>query len=228
LVACHPWEYNIYFQKINYDDVKFHNKINGKGWIHKDRFAQITAIIYLTPNGLGSGTSLYKLKSEGYIRAIGLSIFEPTEGMAAIRNNCVDCIQVVYNILNRLAAKDLFPLAHENNIGVIAREPLNNGILTGKFTGDEIFEEGDIRYRWTSKYFEHLVNFTSNLKDVIKTEDRTLSQTALQFVLSQPSISTVIPGMKTTDQVDENFRTVNLKALTEEELKNIVQYLMHK
>ena len=171
---------------------------------------------------------LYKMKSDGYVRAIGLSIFEPTEGMVAIRNDCVDCIQVVYNILNRQAAKDLFPLAHENNIGIIAREPLNNGILTGKFTGDEIFEEGDIRYRWTQKYFEHLVEFTSNLKNIIKTEDRTLSQTALQFVLSQPSISTVIPGMKTTDQVNENFRTMNLKELSEDELKDIVQFLMYK
>lgn len=171
---------------------------------------------------------LFKLKSEGHIRAVGLSIFEPTEGVEAIRRDCVDCIQVVYNIFNRQAAKDLFPLGRKNNIGFIAREPLNNGILTGKFSGDEIFEEGDIRSRWSQKYFEHLVNFTRNLKNVIKTEDRSLSQTALQFVLTQPAVSTVIPGMKTTDQVEENFRSVNLKQLTEEELKAIIQYLMYK
>jgi aryl-alcohol dehydrogenase-like predicted oxidoreductase len=169
----------------------------------------------------------FKLKREGLIRAIGLSIFEPTEGIEAIRNDCIDCIQVVYNILNRQAAKDLFPLARENNIGLIAREPLNNGILTGKFTGDEIFEDGDIRSRWSQKYFEHLVNFTTDLKDVTKTEDRSLAQTALQFVLAQPSISTVIPGMKLTDQVEENFRTVHLHELTEEEITTIIKYLMH-
>jgi aryl-alcohol dehydrogenase-like predicted oxidoreductase len=171
---------------------------------------------------------LFKLKREGHIRAIGLSIFEPTEGVQAIRNESVDCLQVVYNILNRQAAKELFPLARENNIGLIAREPLNNGILTGKFSGDEIFEEGDIRSRWSQNYFEHLVNFTSNLKNVIKTEDRSLSQTSIQFVLAQSSISTVIPGMKTSDQVEENFRSINLKQLTEEELKLIVKYLMYK
>jgi len=171
---------------------------------------------------------LFKLKSEGLIRAVGLSIFEPSEGVEAIRNDCVECIQVVYNIFNRQAAKELIPLAREYNIGLIAREPLHNGILTGKFDGDEIFEEGDIRSRWSQKYFEHLVNFTSNLKNVINTEDRTLAQTALQFVLSQSSISTVIPGMKTGDQVEENLRTVNQKPLTEEEQKQIIQYLMHK
>ena len=171
---------------------------------------------------------LFKLKREGYIRAVGLSIFEPTEGIEAIQNDCVDCVQFVYNIFNRQAAKNLLPIARENNIGLIAREPLNNGILTGKFTGDEIFEEGDIRSRWSQNYFEHLVHFTANLKNTIKTEDRSLSQTALQFVLSQPTISTVIPGMKTTDQVEENFRTIVLKQLTEEEHRRIVQFLMHK
>ncbi|MCK4754222.1 MAG: aldo/keto reductase [Calditrichia bacterium] len=170
----------------------------------------------------------FKLKTEGYIRAIGLSIFEPTEGVEAIRKDSIDCIQVVFNIFNRQAAKDLFPLARDNNIGIIAREPLNNGLLTGKFTGFEDFEEGDIRSRWSQKYFEHLVNFTQRLRSVVKEEDRSLSQTAIQFVLAQSAVSTVIPGMKTGDQVEENFRSINLKQMTEEELKVIIQYLMHK
>lgn len=170
----------------------------------------------------------FKLKKEGHIRAIGLSIFEPTEGVEAIRNDSIDCIQVVYNIFNRQAAKELLPLARDNNIGIIAREPLNNGILTGKFSGFEDFEEGDIRSRWSRKYFEHLVNFTQGLKNVVKTEDRSISQTAIQFVLAQSAVSTVIPGMKTGDQVEENFRSINLKQMTEEELKVIIQYLMYK
>ncbi len=146
----------------------------------------------------------------------------------AIRNDSIDCIQVVFNIFNRQAAKDLLPLARDNNIGIIAREPLNNGLLTGKFTGIEDFEEGDIRSRWSQKYFEHLVNFTQRLRSVVKEEDRSLSQTAIQFVLAQSAVSTVIPGMKTGDQVEENFRSINLKQMTEEELKVIIQYLMHK
>jgi aryl-alcohol dehydrogenase-like predicted oxidoreductase len=171
---------------------------------------------------------LFKLKNEGFIRAVGLSIFDPTEGIVAIRNDSIDCIQVVYNIFNRQAAKELFPLSRDNNIGIIAREPLNNGILTGKFFGDEIFEEGDIRSRWSQKYFEHLVNFTKSLKNLVKTEDRLLSQTAIQFVLSQSAVSTVIPGMKTSDQVEENFRSLHLKQITEEELKLIIKHLMHR
>jgi myo-inositol catabolism protein IolS len=171
---------------------------------------------------------LFKLKKEGYIRAIGVSIFEPTEGVAAIRNDSVDCIQVVFNILNRLAAKDLFPLARDNNIGIIAREPLNNGILTGKFSGDELFEDGDIRSRWPQKHFEHLVNFTQSLTNLTKFEERSLAQTAIQFVLAQSAISTVIPGMKTADQVKENLRSTIQKPLVEDDLKMIIQHLMQK
>ena len=171
---------------------------------------------------------LYKLKKEGYIRAIGLSIFDPTEGIAAIRNDSIDCIQVVFNIFNRQAAKNLFPLAKENNIGIIAREPLNNGILTGKFSGDEYFEDGDIRSKWSQKHFQHLVNFTQSLNNLLKTEDRSLSQTAIQFVLAQWAVSTVIPGMKTADQVKENLRSIIQKPMTEEEQRIIIQHLMHK
>jgi aryl-alcohol dehydrogenase-like predicted oxidoreductase len=183
--------------------------------------------LYLIQDG-GVFEILYKLKSEGYIRAIGLSIFDPTEGVAAIRNDSIDCLQVVFNIFNRQAAKDVFPLATENNIGVIAREPLNNGILTGKFSGDEYFEEGDIRSKWTQKYFEHLVYFTQSLKNRVKTEDRSLAQTAIQFVLAQSAVATVIPGMKTTDQVRENLRSIHQKQLSEEDLKIIIQHLLHK
>jgi len=171
---------------------------------------------------------LFKLKNEGYIRAIGLSIFDPTEGIQAIRNDSIDCIQVVFNIYNRQAAKELFPLARDRNIGIIAREPLNNGILTGKFSGEEIFEEGDIRSRWSPDYFAHLVNFTESLNRLLKNEDRSPAQTALQFVLAQPAVSSVIPGMKTADQVKENFRSVIQPPMTEEEIKIIVQHLMHK
>ena len=59
------WEGISYFQKINYDDVKLHSEVGGKGWVHKDNNSMITAIIYLTPNDLNSGTSIYKLKKEG-------------------------------------------------------------------------------------------------------------------------------------------------------------------
>jgi myo-inositol catabolism protein IolS len=171
---------------------------------------------------------LFKLKKEGYIRAIGVSIFDPIEGVAAIRNDCVDCIQAVFNIFNRQAAKDLFPLARDNNIGVIAREPLNNGILTGKFSGDELFEDGDIRSRWSQKHFEHLVNFMLSFKNLIKSEERSFAQTAIQFVLAQSAVSTVIPGMKTADQVKENIRSIIQMPLTEDDQRMIVQHLMQK
>jgi len=61
------WEATSFFQKINYDDIKLHSKVGGKGWIHKDNNSFITAIVYLTPNDLNSGTSIYKLKREGSI-----------------------------------------------------------------------------------------------------------------------------------------------------------------
>jgi aryl-alcohol dehydrogenase-like predicted oxidoreductase len=169
-----------------------------------------------------------KLKLQGKIRAIGISIFEPVEGVETIKNEMSDCIQVVYNVLNRQAAKDLFPLARERNIGIIAREPLSNGILTGKFNGFEIFETGDVRKPWPKEYFQHLVSFSHDLKNLLEDENRSMAQAALQFVLSQPAVSTVIPGMKTEIQVEENLNTVNLGGMKEGELTRIIQFLLQK
>ena len=169
---------------------------------------------------------LYELKKEGLIRAIGLSIFHPEEGLDAIKRGHVDCIQVVYNILNRQAGKELLPAARERNIGIIAREPLQNALLTGKFKGSESFEEGDIRYGWSVQYFNHMVKFASDLKELLHNDNRTLTQAALQFVLAQPAVSTVIPGMKNTNQVKENLKTTNLPPMTEKELSRIIQNLM--
>jgi len=59
------WKATTYFQKIKFEDIDLHVKNNGKGWIHKDYSSLLTGIVYLTPNDLLSGTSVYKFKREG-------------------------------------------------------------------------------------------------------------------------------------------------------------------
>ena len=59
------WKALTYFQKIKYEDIDLYARNNGRGWIHKDHFSLLTSIVYLTPNDLSSGTSIYKSKKEG-------------------------------------------------------------------------------------------------------------------------------------------------------------------
>ena len=91
-----------------------------------------------------------KLKSEGQIRAFGLSLnrWEPENGIAALRTGLVDTVQVVYNIFDQSPEDKLFPVCKELNIGVIARVPLDEGSLGGKLTAETKFPENDFRARY--------------------------------------------------------------------------------
>src|SRR5262249_27215274 len=89
---------------------------------------------------------LKELKREGKIRAWGVSIFDPVEGLAAIKLGNPDCIQVVYNIFTTKAADELFQRAQQVGCALIGREPLANGFLSGKYNDDSQFAAGDIRH----------------------------------------------------------------------------------
>src|SRR5215472_11683880 len=76
--------------------------------------------------------TLEKLKASGRIRSYGISIHDPQEGIQAMKNKDIGAIQVVFNLLRQEAKNQLFREATQENVGIIAREPLANGFLTGK------------------------------------------------------------------------------------------------
>jgi aryl-alcohol dehydrogenase-like predicted oxidoreductase len=147
-----------------------------------------------------------KLKHDGVIRAFGLSLnrWEPWNGLKALRTGLVDAVQVIYNIFDQAPEDELFPLCRELNIGVIARVPLDEGSLGGKMTVDTRFPDGD----WRARYFtvENLVptiERVERLKQVLP-QAMTLPELALRFVLSNPTVSTTIVGMRSPEHVQAN------------------------
>jgi aryl-alcohol dehydrogenase-like predicted oxidoreductase len=161
-----------------------------------------------------------KLKDAGKIRDYGISIHDPREGLIAMKSGKPASIQVVYNILRQEAKNELFQTASHNNVGLIAREPLANGFLTGKLNPDSKFEPGDIRYNFPRAYLHNLSDAAEKLS-FLKSNDRTLAQAAIRFVLDQKEVSTVIPGTKTVEQAKQNLAASNLPPLTGEELLRI-------
>lgn len=151
--------------------------------------------------------AVHELKKRGLARAFGLSLnrLQPSNGLRAIRTGLVDCVQVVYNIFDRAAEDELFPLCAERGIGVIARVPLDEGSLGGGLTLDTRFPADD----WRARYFG-----PENLRETVRRVEAvrvllpsglSLPQAALRFVLSHPAVSTVIVGMRRTSHVDENL-----------------------
>jgi len=153
---------------------------------------------------------LDKLKQQGKIRFYGISIHDPQEGLMAMKMGTPAAIQVVYNYLRRDAAEELFPRAVAQGVAIIAREPLANGFLTGKYTKDSIFSVGDIRHQWPSKYQTQLMNSVQDFLTMVAKSPFTPGQNALRFVLAQPAVSVAIPGCKTAVQVEENFKASDL------------------
>jgi aryl-alcohol dehydrogenase-like predicted oxidoreductase len=148
-----------------------------------------------------------KLKYDGLIRFFGLSLnrWEPNNGIRALRTGLVDAVQVIYNIFDQAPEDRLFPVCRELNIGVIARVPFDEGSLGGKLTADTKFPPGD----WRGGYFgpENLAETVARVEKLKKLlpPGMTLPEMALRFILSNPDVSTTIPGMRRPQNVRENI-----------------------
>ena len=164
--------------------------------------------------------TLDKLKASGKIRQYGISIYDPQEGLLAIKNVEIGAVQAVFNILRQEAKNQLFREAAKNNVGIIAREPLANGFLAGKLKPESVFPVGDIRHNFPHDYISQLTMATDQLR-FLESNSRTLAQAALRFVLDHKEVSTVIPGAKTPEQVNEDFASSEAASLTGEELLRI-------
>lgn len=168
---------------------------------------------------------LEELKQAGKIRYYGVSVHDAYEGEMAIRTGKPDAIQVVYNLLRSDAREELFPLAQEHDIGLIVREPLASGMLTGKYSADTTFPDGDIRAAWPHEYMVMQVQLVDKLRGLAIAGQRTLAQTALRFVLDAAAVSVVIPGTKSVAQAEENCTASHVPGLTAAERETIQEVL---
>jgi aryl-alcohol dehydrogenase-like predicted oxidoreductase len=143
----------------------------------------------------------------GLVRGIGISVnrWEPTNVVRALRTGVVDAVQVIYNIFDQNPEDELFPLCRELDIAVIARVPFDEGTLTGTLTKESRWPEGD----WRNTYFvpENLnasVDRAEALRPLVP-PGGTMAEMALRFVLSNPDVATVIPGMRRPANVRANL-----------------------
>lgn len=173
----------------SFDLIQFH--VWDDGWADDERWQKAVA----------------DLKREGLIRAVGISLnrWEPENGLRALRTGLIDAVQVIYNIFDQNPEDKLFPICRELNIAIIARVPFDEGTLTGALTLDSKWPEGD----WRNIYFGQ-----ENLKASVERAEAlrplvppgmTMPEMALRFILANPDVSTIIPGMRKRKHVDSNL-----------------------
>ena len=156
-----------------------------------------------------------KLTKQGKVKAWGVSVnrWEPDNCLETLKTGLIDAVQVIYNIFDKSPEDNLFPLCREKNIGVIARVPFDEGTLTGTFTKETSFPGND----WRATYFvkENLiasVEHADALKPLIP-QGMTMAEMAIRFILSNPDISTTIPGMRRIRNVESNMSCSDGKGL---------------
>lgn len=162
-----------------------------------------------------------KLQREGKIRAIGISVVGPTDGVRVVKEfPNVRVIQTNLNLIDQRALEiGLLDLAEQQHVGIIARTPLCFGFLA-----DERPQEFHPRDHRTSRPPEQLKRWQSApdlFMPLNKGKSRTFAQLALQFCLSQKAVASVIPGMTKVGRVIENATASTLGPLNQHELHKI-------
>jgi aryl-alcohol dehydrogenase-like predicted oxidoreductase len=166
--------------------------------------------------------AIEELKSEGKIRHFGVSIndHEPHNALALVESGIVDTVQVIYNVFDQSPEDELLPACVEHDVGVIARVPFDEGALTGRVGPDTSFDEGDFRNRYFRGHRKAEVwTRTQAICDDLGITREDLAEVALRYVLSEPAVGTVIPGMRTMRNVERNTAVGDGRGLPEEQLR---------
>ena len=167
---------------------------------------------------------LRQLQQDGKIKHAGVSVFTLDEGLAALYH--ADSVQCVFNIIDP-RNYEMMETAKRRGVAIIVREPLANGLLTGKYSvkndaqgassGISVFEKGDIRSRTPNDYMEGVAELAGEIKK--RFPHMTPAQVCLKYILNFDCVSTAIPGAKTEQQVIENTAVSDLPTLTQDEME---------
>ena len=166
------------------------------------------------------------LKREGLIGAIGISLnrWEPENGIETLDTGLIDAVQVIYNIFDQSPEDELFPRCRELGVAVIARVPFDEGSLTGTLTRESRFPQGDFRRMYFGA--ENLGPTMDHVEALMPVVPKgvTLPELALRFILANPDVATVIPGMRRPDHVRANIATSDAPPLDPAVLQELRQH----
>jgi aryl-alcohol dehydrogenase-like predicted oxidoreductase len=166
--------------------------------------------------------TLEQLKHEGKIRyygaALGPDIGWFEEGEAAMKERHVHSLQIIYSILEQEPARQFFPIAEKEQVGLLSRVPHASEALTGRYTEPPTFQEGDHRSHRRVEWLREALQKVEKVK-FLAGEDvgRALSQAAIQFCLYQPTIVSVLPNFTTLDELRDYTAAVDTPSLSDQE-----------
>ena len=162
------------------------------------------------------------LKTQGKIRAIGVSNFFRSQLEEVVTYGRIDSLQPPYSLFWRKIETDAMPYCLENNITILAYSSMAQGLLTGKFGPDHTFARGDHRFKnklFQPENYERVQKALERLRPIATANHMTLGQLALAWVISQPGIC-AIAGARNAEQAVQNAAAGNFR-LSKEHLADI-------
>jgi aryl-alcohol dehydrogenase-like predicted oxidoreductase len=157
---------------------------------------------------------LRKLKEEGLIQHIGVSVETAEEALICLQYPEVDSLQIIFNLFRQHIADEFFEQAQNQEVALIARVPLASGLLSGKFSASTVFQPSDHRHfnadgaafnvgeTFSGVPFDQGLLMVEALQNMLP--DGVLASQAIRWILDHPAITTVIPGASKASQIQTN------------------------
>ncbi|MFQ5583992.1 MAG: aldo/keto reductase [Calditrichia bacterium] len=175
---------------------------------------------------------MIRLKEEGKVRYIGVSNFDIPLLEKCNSIEPVQSLQPPYSMLHRIlypdVEKEILPWCKEHGVGVVVYSPLQNGLLTGKFTKErlESLPPDDWRHKsefFKEPFFSRTLKFVERLKPIAEKYRKSLTDLAIAWVLMNPAVTSAIVGARRPEQVEENIDGSGWQ-ISEGDLKEIERF----
>ncbi|PFA68063.1 oxidoreductase [Bacillus sp. AFS015802] len=162
---------------------------------------------------------LNNLKRQGKIRAFGASVDTGEEMYELLNKTDSQIIEVMFNLFHQEPAAAM-KSAQNQGVGVIVKVPLDSGWLTGKYDGQSTFS--GIRSRWSEDEIQRRGKLVEKVRRILG-NDSSMVQSALRYILSYSEVSTIIPGARNIQQLNQNISASegSLSTNTIQELKDM-------
>lgn len=173
-----------------------------------------------------------RLKDEGKILNLGVSVEKVEEAIKAIEYPNVTSVQIIFNMFRQRPADLFFKEAAKKDIGIIVRVPLASGLLTGRFSRSTTFAAEDHRNfnidgaafdkgeTFAGVPYETGLDAVEELKSLFPDQDN-LAPVALRWILDHPEVTTIIPGASRPEHLVSNLSAAELPALSDEQNQKI-------
>ncbi|WP_194837475.1 aldo/keto reductase [Nocardia sp. XZ_19_369] len=128
-------------------------------------------------------------------------------------------LQIEYSLIERTVERDLIPMARELGLGVIPWSPLGSGVLTGKYTREDLDHQSEGAVEGTRKNVaaaqgaltERSLSIADVVKDVATELGKTPAQVALAWTLRNPGVTSPIIGARTAAQLEDNLGALDVE-----------------